>query len=124
VKRHVLDTGTATTAEGYTVTVAGLSEDRDAGGPSVANRGAVSLRIEGPDGFALELQLPGAESEKLVTPLVTGSIEHETQADVARRYLRDHASNLYPHQIESLKKQAGLPYDQDILDAALEAIAE
>lgn len=124
MKRDVLEEGTAAAAEGYTVTVKGLSEDKDAGEASVANRGAVALHIQGPDGFVLDLLLPGAESAKLVRPLVTGSIEHETQSDVARRYLRDNSSHMYPYQIESLRKQAGLPYDQRILDAAVEASAE
>jgi hypothetical protein len=124
VKRDVLGEGTATTAEGYTVTVKGLSEDLDAGKPSVANRGAVDLHIEGPDGFVLDLHLPGNQSELLVRPLVEGSIEHETEADVAQRYLRDHAEGMYPYQIESLRRMAGLPYDQGVLDAAMEASAD
>lgn len=121
MRRNVLLTGTASTAEGYRVMVQGLSEDLDAGEASVANRGAATLRIEGPEGFTLELQLPGAEAEKLVRPVVAAAVEHETEADVARRYLRDHSGNMYPYQIESLKKQAGEPYDQGILDAAVEA---
>ena len=51
MNRTVLDEGTAMTPDGYTVTVKGLSEDLDAGEASVANRGAVGLRVEGPDGL-------------------------------------------------------------------------
>ncbi|MGX1161009.1 hypothetical protein FBY31_0627 [Arthrobacter sp. SLBN-100] len=54
-------------------------------------------------------------------PLVAGAVEHETEADVARRYLRDHSQTMYPYQAESLKKQAGMEYDQAILDEALKA---
>jgi hypothetical protein len=124
VRRNLLENGIAKAQGGYTVIVRGLSEDLDAGVASVANRGAVQLRIEGPSGFTLDLELPGAEAENIVRPLVVGSIEHETEADVARRYLRDHSDNMYPYQIESLKKQAGLEFDQDILDAAGEASKE
>jgi hypothetical protein len=124
VKRDILDTGMATTEDGFTVTVTGLSEDRDAGEPSVANRGAVELRITTPDGHVLELHLTGAEAAGLVRPLVAGAVLHETQADIARRYLRDQSENMYPYQIESLRKTAGLPYDQKILDAAMEAITD
>jgi hypothetical protein len=124
VRRNLIDNGIAQAQDGYTVIVRGLSEDRDAGVASVANRGVVQISIEGPGGFALNLELPGAEAENIVRPLVAGAVEHETEADVARRYLRDHAENMYPHQIESLKKQAGQPYDQKILDAAWGAITE
>lgn len=122
MRRDVLESGTATTADGFTVTVKGLSEDLDAGEPSVANRGAVDLRIEGPGGFVLDLHLPGTESEKIIRPLVAGSVEHETEEDVARRYLRDHSDGMYPYQIESLRKQAGLPFDQSILDDAAQGV--
>lgn len=124
MKRNVIHSGTASTLEGYRITARGLSEDLDAGEASVANRGAATLLIEGPGGFALELELPGAEVEKLVRPVVAAAVEHETEADVARRYLRDHSEHMYPHQIESLKKRAGLPYDQAILDAVVEAFRE
>lgn len=120
MKRTVLDEGTATTPDGYTVTVRGLSEDTDAGEASVANRGAVDLRVAGPGGFVLDLHLPGAEAAGIIPALVSGAVLHETEADIARRYLRDHAGNMYPYQIESLRKTAGLPYDQKVLDAALE----
>ena len=83
----------------------------------------LQFHIEGPDGFVLDLEFPGAEAENLVRPLVAGAVEHETEADVARRYLRDHSDHMYPYQIESLKKQAGEPCDQSILDTALEASA-
>lgn len=119
--RTVLELATAATPDGYTVTVTGLSEDKDAGEASAGNRGAVGLRIEGPDGFVLDLHLPGAEAARIVPALASGAVLHETQADIARRYLRDHAGNMYPYQIESLKKTAGLPYDQGILDDAMEA---
>lgn len=122
--RTVLEAGTATTPDGYTVTATGLSEDKDAGEASAANRGAVDLRIEGPDGFVLELHLAGADAAVLVRPMVSGAVLHETEADIARRYLRDHAENMYPYQIESLRKTAGLPYDQQVLDAALKAITD
>lgn len=124
MKRTILEQGTATTSEGYTLRVKGLSEDLDVGEASVANRGAVDLRIEGPDGFVLDLHLPGDQAEELVRPLVAGAVEHETEADIARRYLRDHAGTMYPHQIESLKKMAGLPYDQEVLDAVWAQIHE
>lgn len=123
MRRNILEYGTASTPEGYTVTVKGLSEDLDAGEASVANRGAVDLRIEGPDGFVLTLTLPGAQAEKIVRPLVAGAVEHETEADIARRYLRDHSENMYPHQIESMRKMAGLPYDQSVLDAVWREIS-
>ncbi|MET4144257.1 hypothetical protein [Arthrobacter sp. UYCo732] len=121
MRRDLLDTGIAKAQDDYTITVNGLSEDLDAGVASVANRGAVQLRIEGPEGFVLNLEVPGAEAENIVRPLVAGAVEHETEADVARRYLRDHSDHMYPYQIESLRKQAGQPYDQSILDAAVEA---
>lgn len=124
MRRTALESGTATTADGYTVTVTGLSEDKDAGEASVANRGAVDLCIEGPDGSVLELHLAGAGAAVLVRPLVSGSVLHETEADVARRYLCDHSAHMYPHQIESLKKQAGMEYDQTILDAAMAAVSD
>jgi hypothetical protein len=124
VKRYALETGTATSLEGYTLKVTGLSEDLDAGEPSVANRGAVQIRIEGPSGFVLNLELQGAEAENIVRPIVAGAVEHETEADVARRYLRDHSDHMYPYQIESLKKQAGMEYDQTILDAAMKAVTD
>ena len=122
MRRTVLDSGIAKAQDGYLVTVQGLSEDLDAGVASVANRGVVQLRIDGPGGFSLALELPGAEAENIVRPLVAGAVEHETEADVARRYLRDHSENLYPHQIESLKKQAGLDFDQAVLDAGWDAV--
>lgn len=118
MRRNLLENGIAKAQGGYVVIARGLSEDRDAGEASVANRGAVQLRIEGPAGFVLELELPGAEAANIVRPIVAGAVEHETEADVARRYLRDHSDHMYPYQIESLKKQAGEPYDQAILDAA------
>lgn len=121
MRRNLIENGIAKAQDGYTLIVRGLSEDLDAGVASVANRGAVQLRIDGPGGFVLELELPGAEAENIVRPLVAGAVEHETEADVARRYLRDHSEYMYPYQIESLKKQAGQPYDQAILDAAVEA---
>lgn len=124
MRRNLIEYGVAKTADGHTVTARGLGEDLDAGVASVANRGAVHLRIEGPGGFVLDLELPGAEAENLVRPLVAGAVEHETEADVARRYLRDHSENMYPHQIESLKKQAGEPYDQAVLDAAWGDLAD
>ncbi|GAA4034932.1 hypothetical protein GCM10023063_19000 [Arthrobacter methylotrophus] len=124
MKRDALATDIATATDGYTVTVTGLSEDRDAGEPSVANRGAVELRITSPHGHVLELHLPGMEAAKLVPPLVSGAVLHETEADVARRYLRDHSEHMYPYQIESLKKQAGMEYDQRLLDEALKTITE
>lgn len=76
------------------MTVKGLSEDLDAGEPSVANCGAGAFRREGPGGFVPDLQLPGSQAERLVRPLVEGSVEYETQADTARRYLRDHAARM------------------------------
>lgn len=121
MRRTILDTGIAKAPGGYTILVQGLSEDRDAGEASVANRGAVRLRIEGAGGFVLDLELPGAEAGNLVQPLVAGAVEHETEADVARRYLRDHSDHMYPYQIESLKKQAGMEFDQEILDGATKA---
>ncbi|ACL42020.1 hypothetical protein Achl_4069 (plasmid) [Pseudarthrobacter chlorophenolicus A6] len=121
MRRDLIESGIAKALDGYTVTVRGMSEDLDAGVASVANRGAVQLRIEAPSGFVLELELPGAEAEKIVRPLVAGAVEHETDADVARRYLRDHSEHMYPYQIESLKKQAGMKFDQAILDEAMKA---
>lgn len=120
MKRDVVETGTAAASDGLTITVLGFSEDKDAGEPSAANRGAVELRIEGHDGSSLVIALAGAEAAKLVRPLVAGSVLTETEADVARRYLREHANTMYPYQIESLKRTAGMPYDQGILDAASE----
>ncbi|MBG0738943.1 hypothetical protein IV500_05835 [Paeniglutamicibacter antarcticus] len=124
MRRDVLDTGTATTLTGYTVTVTGLSEDLDAGEACVANRGAVDLHVEGPDGFVLDLHLAGADASMLVRPLVSGAVLQETPADIARRYLRDNSEMMYPYQIESLRKTAGLPYSQMILDEALAAATE
>ncbi|WP_422758910.1 hypothetical protein [Paenarthrobacter sp. C1] len=124
MRRNLIDNGIARAQDGFTVTARGLSEDLDEGVASVANRGVVQLHIEGPGGFVLDLELPGAEAENLVRPIVSGSVEHETEADVARRYLRDHSDNMYPYQIESLKKQAGMEYDQAILDEAMRAITD
>jgi hypothetical protein len=124
VRRNLIDNGIAKTRDGFTIIARGLSEDLDEGAASVANRGVVQLRIEGPGGFVLDLELPGAEAEQLVRPIAAGAVEHETEADVARRYLRDHSGHMYPHQIESLKKQAGMEYDQTILDAAMEAVSD
>lgn len=124
MRRNLIDIGIARAQDGFTVTARGLSEDLDEGVASVANRGAVQLHIEGPGGFVLDLDIPGAEAENLVRPIVSGAVEHETEADLARRYLRDHSDHMYPHQIESLKKQAGLPYDQSILDAAWAAVTD
>lgn len=121
MRRNLIDNGIAKAQDGFIVLARGLSEDRDEGVASVANRGVVQLRIEGPGGFVLELEIPGAEAEHLVRPIVAGAVEHETEADTARRYLRDHSAHMYPYQIESLKKQAGLEFDQTILDAAMEA---
>lgn len=53
MRREVRKEGSAVTADGYTVTLKGLSDDLDASEPSAANRGAVDLRIEGPDGLVL-----------------------------------------------------------------------
>ncbi|QOT19384.1 hypothetical protein [Paenarthrobacter sp. YJN-5] len=124
MKRNLIDNGIARAQDGFTLTARGLSEDLDEGVASVANRGVVQLHIEGPSGFVLDLELAGAEAENLVRPIVSGSVEHETEADVARRYLRDHSDHMYPYQIESLKKQAGMEYDQAILDEAMQAITD
>lgn len=124
MRRNLIDNGIARAQDGFVVIARGLSEDLDEGPASVANRGVVQLRIEGPGGFILDLELPGTEAESLVLPIVSGAVEHETEADVARRYLRDHSDHMYPYQIESLKKQAGMEHDQSILDEATNAITD
>ncbi|HEX9088486.1 MAG TPA: hypothetical protein VF867_13280 [Arthrobacter sp.] len=106
-RRSILQEGTALGHGGYTVSVAGLSEDKDAGEPCVANRGQVVFSITGPDGTQMVIRLDGAEAEHLVRPLVLGAVLTESEGDIARRYLRDHAFGMSAERIASLRERAG-----------------
>lgn len=107
LSRDLVEEATATAEDGTTVTVRALSEDRDAGEPCVANRAAAELVIALPDGTSLVLALPGAEAEKIVRPLAKASVVIESEADVARRYLRLHGRWLTEEQIGDLRRRAG-----------------
>lgn len=106
-RRDILVEGTALAQGGYTVSAAGLSEDKDAGQPCVSNRGQVVLSITGPDGTQLVIKIDGAEAGHLLRPIAEGAILHESEADVARRYLRDHAFGMSAERIANLRLMAG-----------------
>lgn len=106
-RRSILAEGTALGQGGYTISAAGLSEDKDAGEPCVANRGQAVLSITGPDGVQLVIKIDGAQAERLLRPLAEGAVLHESEADIARRYLRDHAFGMSAERIAHLRLVAG-----------------
>ncbi len=111
MSRHLLSEATAESGDGYSITVKAWSEDQALGEPCVANRGAADLVVTGPDGTTLSFRLPGEQAELIVRPLVLGAVLTESQADVARRYLREHSEFMYPEQVASLRRMAGYPDD-------------
>ena len=106
-RRDIIAEGTALGQGGYTVSIAGLSEDKDAGEPCVANRGQVVLSVTGPGGVQTVVIIDGAEASHLIRPLVEGAVLSENEGDIARRYLRDHAFGMSPERIASLRERAG-----------------
>jgi hypothetical protein len=107
--RRIIAEGTALGRGGYTISAAGLTEDKDAGEPCVANRGLVVLSVTGPDGVQLVIRIDGAEAEHLIRPLAAGAVLTESEGDIARRYLRDHAFGMSAERIASLRERAGYP---------------
>lgn len=107
MSRRILSEASAESEDGYTITVRGFSEDSDLGAPRHANRGVVDFAITGPDGTYIKFRLPGGEAAELVSPLVQGAVEHESEGDIARRYLRDMCPS-NPEQRAELERMAAL----------------
>lgn len=107
MSRRIVEEGTAESADGFTITVKGLTEDKALGEPCIANRGAVDMVVTGPDGTTMSFRLPGDQAEHILRPLAIGATLFESEADVARRYLRDAAHWLSPEQTAELKRLAG-----------------
>lgn len=107
MSRSILAEATGESADGYSLTVKARSEDKTLGEPCVANRGAVDVAVTAADGTVISFRLPGEQAELLVLPIVQGAIEHESEADIARRYLRDAGHWLTPEQTADLKRRAG-----------------
>lgn len=109
MSRHILSEATAESGDGYSITVKGLSEDKALGEPRLANRGAAGITVTGPDGTTLSFQLPGAQAALVVHPLLDGAVAHESEGDVARRYLREQGPFMMPEQQAELERRAELP---------------
>jgi hypothetical protein len=106
VSRHIVEEGTAESADGFTITVKGLTEDKALGAPCMANRGAVDLVVTGPDGTTMSFRLPGEQAAHILRPVAIGATPFESEADIARRYLRD-ATWLSPEQAAYLNRRIG-----------------
>ena len=105
--RRILSEATAESEDNYTLTVRGLSEDSALGAPRLANRGAVDIAVTGPDGTYLKFRLSGDEAAHIVAPIAVGAVEHESEGDVARRYLREMGPFSPEHQAD-LERRAAL----------------
>jgi hypothetical protein len=108
VSRNILSEATAESGDGYSITVKALSEDKAQGAPRLANRGAADIIVTGPDGTTLSFRLPGEQAALIVRPLAVGAVAHESEGDVARRYLK-HMGPFYPEQQAELERRAELP---------------
>ena len=89
MSRETLAQATVESSSGHRITAKGLSEDKSEGIPCLANRGAVEFSIDGPDGTCMTFELPGELAAVLIRPMAQGAIEHESEGDIARRYLRE-----------------------------------
>lgn len=107
MSREALAQATAESPDGYWVTVRGLSEDKTLGVPSLANRGAVEMSVTGPDGTIMTFQLPGEQAAYLVRPMAEGAVTHESEGDIARRYLREQGP-FSPELQTDLERRAAL----------------
>lgn len=107
MSRRIVEEATAESGDGYSMTIKGLTEDKALGEPCLANRGALDVIVTGPDGTTLSFRLPGDQAELILRPVSVGAIPFESEADVARRYLRDAAPWLTPEQTAYLKSRAG-----------------
>ncbi|BCW73529.1 hypothetical protein [Arthrobacter sp. NicSoilB8] len=104
MSRHVIDEATAESGDGHTLTLRALTA---LGEPCVANRGAVDVIVTAPDGTCLSFRLPGEQAELIAGPLARGAFLRESEADVARRYLRTAGDWMSAEQIADLKHRAG-----------------
>ena len=107
MSRHVIEEATAESGDGHTLTLRALTEDRALGEPCVANRGAVDVIVTAPDGTCLSFRLQGEQAELIVGPVVRGAVLRESEADVARRYLRTAGHWMSSEQIADLRRTAG-----------------
>lgn len=105
--RETLAQAVLEAADGYWVSAKGLSEDRSLGEPSLANRGAVELTVTSPDGTSLTIQLTGEQAAALVRPIAEGAVAHESEGDIARRYLREQGP-FTPELTADLERRAAL----------------
>jgi hypothetical protein len=107
MSRETLARATVESPDGYRVDVKGLSEDKTAGVPSLANRGAVAFSVTAPDGTSMTFELPGELAAALVRPIAAGAVEHESEGDIARRYLREQGP-FHPELQADLERRAAL----------------
>ncbi|MGK3708935.1 hypothetical protein [Arthrobacter sp. IK3] len=104
--REVRSSAVVTAAAGEILELTAFSEDTEAGEPSAANRRQLGMKVTFPDGVTRTLSIDAAGAELIARIAVEAAVLIETQADVARRYLR-HPESLSPHAVLELRRMAG-----------------
>lgn len=106
MKRTVVEANTVN-ENGFTVTAIAYSHDQDLGPASVSNRACLELDVRMPSGESHVIRLSGAEAAKLLPPVAAAAVLVETEADIARRYLRDFRdTHLNERQVAELERIA------------------